>query len=54
MVPRNSISAQNDVVNCPVDPGGIQGESLAYILDKEIHKEYARTAYYTICEFSKK
>ena len=38
---RRSISAQNDHVYCPVDPGSIQGRaSLAYILDKEIHTRY--------------
>ena len=40
--------------NTDTKPGSHPGQLLAYILDKEIHLEYARTAYHTIWKFSKK
>ena len=53
---RKSISAQNYHVNCPVDPGSIQGSHWPISLTREhlLGTEYARTAYHTICKFSKK
>ena len=50
-----SISAQNDYVSCPVDPGSIQGSHWPISLTRKCIPgiEYARTAYHAIWKFSK-